>query len=300
MSHKEGPALVLAGPGSGKTTVIAHRIRALIEEAGVRPEHILVITFTRAAADEMKTRFSNLMGGQNLPVTFGTFHSVYFRILKYAYHYDASQIIGDEGRMRFLAEELSDLEPAMAEEPPEGLSEILGEISAVKSDMLDLSHYYAKSCPEQVFRRLFRAYEARLRRENVIDFDDMLSLCYELLTARPDILKGWQGRYRYILCDEFQDINRLQYEILKLLALPENNLFAVGDDDQAIYRFRGARPELMLNFPREFPAAKKYLLSVNYRSTDRIIRAAGVLIAHNRARFEKRSRERGEPESRCF
>ena len=298
MSHKEGPALVLAGPGSGKTTVIAHRIRALIEEAGVRPEHILVITFTRAAADEMKTRFSNLMGGQNLPVTFGTFHSVYFRILKYAYHYDASQIIGDEGRMRFLAEELSDLEPAMAEEPPEGLSEILGEISAVKSDMLDLSHYYAKSCPEQVFRRLFRAYEARLRRENVIDFDDMLSLCYELLTARPDILKGWQGRYRYILCDEFQDINRLQYEILKLLALPENNLFAVGDDDQAIYRFRGARPELMLNFPREFPAAKKYLLSVNYRSTDRIIRAAGVLIAHNRARFEKKitgTRGAGEP-----
>ncbi len=286
---------MLAGPGSGKTLVITHRIQKLIEEYGVRPEHILVITFTRAAAMEMKDRFEKLAGGKNLPVTFGTFHSVYFRILKYAYHYDASQIIGDEGRARLLSEELAGAEPSMAEEPLEGLLEILGEISTVKGDMLDLEHYYSRSCPEHVFRRLFRAYEARLRREHVIDFDDMLSLCHELLTERPDILRGWQSRFRYILCDEFQDINRLQYEILKLLALPENNLFAVGDDDQAIYRFRGARPEIMLNFPREFPGAARYLLAVNYRSSDKILKASGFLISHNQVRFSKEISGNGRP-----
>ncbi len=287
VSHKDGPALVLAGPGSGKTLVITHRIKKLIEEYGADPGRILVITFTRAAVAEMRTRFEALMGGRKLPVTFGTFHSVYFRILKYAYHYDASQIIGEEARLRFLSEELSDTEPSMAEEPIESLQEILGEISNVKNDMLDLAHYYAKSCSEDVFRRVFKAYEARLRRENVIDFDDMLSLCYELFKERKDILGSWQKRYHYILCDEFQDINRLQYEILRLLALPENNLFAVGDDDQAIYRFRGARPELMLGFPREYRDAKQYLLGVNYRCPDKVIRAAGTLISHNQVRFRK-------------
>ena len=288
VSHKDGPALVLAGPGSGKTFTVTQRIRKLIEEYGAAPEEILVITFTRAAALEMKTRFEALVGGRTLPVTFGTFHSVYFRVLKHAYHYDASQIIGEEGRLKLLSEALSEVELSMAEEGMDFLQEVLSEISSVKSDMLDLSHYYSRSCPEKTFRRLFAAYEERLRRENVIDFDDMLSLCYELFTARKDILGAWQKKYRYILCDEFQDINRLQYEILKLLALPENNLFVVGDDDQAIYRFRGARPELMLGFEKEYPAAKRYLLSVNYRCQDKIIGAAENLISHNRIRFKKK------------
>ena len=271
--HKDGPALVLAGPGSGKTMVITHRIKELIDTYGAAPGEILVITFTRAAAAEMKTRFDALMGGRRMPVTFGTFHSVYFRILKYAYHYDVSQIIGEEARLRLLSEELSDLEPTMAEESMDVLQEILGEISSVKNDMLSLEHYYAKSCSAEVFSRLFQAYEKRLRKENVIDFDDMLMLCYELFKARPDILGGWQRKYKYILCDEFQDINRLQYEILKLLALPENNLFIVGDDDQAIYRFRGARPELMLGFPRD-PGGKNYLRAVIFGL--RAERAGGI------------------------
>lgn len=287
VSHKDGPALVLAGPGSGKTLVITHRIKKLIEEYGAAPERILVITFTRAAAMEMKTRFEALMGGRHLPVSFGTFHSVYFGILKYAYRYDASQIIGEEGRLRLLSEELSRLEPSMAEEGMEFLESVLSEISTVKNDMLDIGHYYAKSCPEELFRRLYEAYEMRLRKEQVIDFDDMLLLCHELFTARKDILSRWQQRFQYILCDEFQDINRIQYEILKMLALPENNLFAVGDDDQAIYRFRGARPELMLGFEREFPGAARYLLAVNYRCSEKIIRAAGNLISHNQVRFKK-------------
>ena len=154
VSHKDGPALVLAGPGSGKTLVITHRIKKLIEEYGAAPERILVITFTRAAAMEMKTRFEALMGGRHLPVSFGTFHSVYFGILKYAYRYDASQIIGEEGRLRLLSEELSRLEPSMAEEGMEFLESVLSEISTVKNDMLDIGHYYAKSCPEELFRRL--------------------------------------------------------------------------------------------------------------------------------------------------
>ena len=286
--HKDGPALVLAGPGSGKTTVVTRRVKQLVEEYQVPPGEILVITFTRAAAREMQARFEGLMDGRKLPVTFGTFHSVYFRVLKHAYHYDASQIIGEERRLRILSEELTEAEPSMAEEPLEFLQEVLCEISSVKNDLLDLENYYSKSCPEELFRRLFRAYENRIRRENVIDFDDMLSLCYELFRAREDILGAWQRKYRYILCDEFQDINRLQYEILKLLALPENNLFAVGDDDQAIYRFRGARPELMLNFEREYPEAKRYLLAVNYRSQDKIIGVAGNLISHNLVRFGKK------------
>ncbi len=287
VNHKDGPALVLAGPGSGKTLVVTRRVERLIEEYGVSPGEILVITFTRAAAEEMKTRFETLMGGRKLPVTFGTFHSVYFRILKHAYRYDASQIIGEERRLRILSEELSDLEPSMAEESMSFLQEVLSEIGSVKSDMLDLELYYSKSCPEHLFRRLFAAYEKRLRRENVIDFDDMLSLCYELFTERKDILAAWQKKYKYILCDEFQDINRLQYEILKLLALPENNLFAVGDDDQAIYRFRGARPELMLGFEREYENVSRHLLAINYRSQDKIIGVAGNLISHNEIRFKK-------------
>ncbi|QNM05628.1 ATP-dependent helicase [Qiania dongpingensis] len=287
VSHKEGPALVLAGPGSGKTLVITHRIRMLIEEYGVAPEHILVITFTRAAATQMKTRFEELMEGQHLPVTFGTFHSVYFRVLKHAYHYDASQIIGEERRLRLLSEVSAQVEPAMAEEGIESLQELLSEISAVKSDMLDISHYYSRTCPEDTFREIYQVYEERLRKEQVIDFDDMLSLCFELFSARKDILSGWQRKYQYILCDEFQDINRLQYEILKLLALPENNLFIVGDDDQAIYRFRGARPELMLGFEKEYPGADRYLLAVNYRSSEKIIQAAENLISHNKVRFRK-------------
>lgn len=285
--HRDGPALVLAGPGSGKTTVVTRRVKQLIENCQVPPGRILVITFTRAAAKEMQSRFEELVDGRKLPVAFGTFHSVYFGILKHAYHYDAAQIIGEETRLRFLSEELSEAELSMSEESPGFLQEVLSEISSVKNDLLDLDKYYSRSCPEELFRRLFRAYEKRLRKENVIDFDDMLTLCHELLTARKDILGAWQKKYRYILCDEFQDINRLQYEILKLLALPENNLFAVGDDDQAIYRFRGARPELMLGFEREYPGAKRYLLAVNYRSQDKIIRAAGNLISHNQVRFEK-------------
>ena len=242
--HGEGPALVLAGPGSGKTTVITNRVRFLTEKTGVDPGSILVITFTRAAAREMKERYEHMLKDSCCRVSFGTFHSVFFLILKLAYRYQASNIVREEQRVQFMREMLEGLS-LEAEDERDLVSSVLGEISMVKGEMLSLEHYYAKSCSRDVFQKLYRGYEERLRRQDLLDFDDMLVMCYELFRERKDILQAWQNKYRYILIDEFQDINRIQYEIVKMLARPRNNLFIVGDDDQSIYRFRGAKPELM-------------------------------------------------------
>lgn len=284
--HKDGPMMVLAGPGSGKTTVITHRIKYLVEKHGVEPGGILVITFTKAAALEMKQRFQKLMGGRTLPVSFGTFHAVFFSILKHAYRYDATNIVREEQRVQFIRELMDKLELDVEDEA-EFIGSVLSEISAVKGDMINLDYYYSRNCSEEVFKKLYHGYEDALVRKNLLDFDDMLVMCYELFTQRGDILSAWQKKYRYILVDEFQDINRVQYEIVKMLALPENNLFIVGDDDQSIYRFRGAKPEIMLGFQQDYPQAKQTLLGINYRSTANIVETAERLIAHNRTRFPK-------------
>lgn len=283
--------MVLAGPGSGKTTVITYRVRNLIEQCGVPPSEILVITFTRAAAMEMRERFERLTktGGR---VGFGTFHAVFFQILKVSYRYEAADIIKDEERIRFL-KELLEQEDLELEDENEFISSVLGEISAVKGEMLSLDYYYSKNCSEEIFKHLYAGYERKLRQAGRIDFDDMLVMCYELFRARPDILAAWQGKYRYILIDEFQDINRLQYEIIRMLAKPEDNLFIVGDDDQSVYRFRGAKPEIMLGFKKDYPAAKEVLLDINYRSTKEIVEPALRLIGHNRVRFQKSIRTAG-------
>ena len=286
VEHVDGPCMVLAGPGSGKTTVITHRTKKLIEEEGVNPSNILVITFTKAAALEMQSRFISIMNGRKLPVSFGTFHAIYFRILKYAYNYNAENIIREEKKYEFLREIIEKMELDISDEN-EFITNILSEISVVKGEMIDLEHYYAKNCAEEIFKKIFHTYNDKLMRANQIDFDDMLVMCYELLAQRKDILKLWQEKYKYILIDEFQDINRVQYEVIKLLAQPENNLFIVGDDDQSIYRFRGARPEIMLNFERDYPGAKRVILNINYRSTGEIVRAAGKVIKNNKKRFEK-------------
>ena len=278
--------MVLAGPGSGKTTVITQRINNLIEEHNVNPSNILVVTFTKAAANEMQGRFNRLSGDKNLPVSFGTFHAVFFKILKYAYNYSASNIIRDETRYEYIREIVEKYELEYEDEK-EFMSSILSEISVVKGDMIDINTYYSVNCPNDVFRKIFARYEDRLRRANKVDFDDMLVMCYELLSKREDILKAWQNKYKYILVDEFQDINKVQYEVVKLLARPRNNIFIVGDDDQSIYRFRGARPEIMLNFEKDFEGCKRVLLQVNYRSTKNIVDAAANVIKHNKARFDK-------------
>lgn len=283
--HKDGPMMVLAGPGSGKTTVITHRVQYLTKEYGIDPGDILVITFTRAAAEEMRERYEALTGGGSR-VTFGTFHSIFFRILKLAYRYTADNIVREEQQMQFVRElaQAGGLEP---EDENEFAASILSEISSVKGERIALEHYYSKNCPDAVFRQLYAGYEEKMRRAGLIDFDDMMVLCLELFTERKDILSAWQRRYRYILIDEFQDINRLQYKIVRMLAKPEDNLFIVGDDDQSIYRFRGAKPEIMLGFERDYPGAGRILLDVNYRSTEEIVAPALRLIGENQKRFSK-------------
>lgn len=281
--------MVLAGPGSGKTTVITHRVKHLVETCGVEPGSILVITFTKAAAGEMRQRFQKLMDGRSLPVSFGTFHAVFFSILKHAYRYDASSIVREEQRVRIIRE-LVDKYHMEVEDENEFIASILSEISMVKGEMMNLDHYYSKNCSEKLFKNLYQGYQDALINQGLLDFDDMLVMCYELFDQRKDILAAWQNKYRFILIDEFQDINRVQYEIVKMLAAPRNNLFIVGDDDQSIYRFRGAKPEIMLGFEKDYPDAKRTLLGINYRSTSTIVEAAGRLICHNKMRFDKEIR----------
>lgn len=287
--HKDGPMLVLAGPGSGKTLVITERTKVLIKEFHISEENILVITFSKAAASEMKERFLKGIGASRSKVNFGTFHAVFYSILRHAYHLGAENILREEERFHCMKEILRrfDLE---YEDEKELITELLSEISLVKGNRMDIINYYSINCADEIFRSLYREYNSVLRRTNKIDFDDMLLLCYELLAERKDILKNWQNRFRYILIDEFQDINQVQYDIIKMLGAPENNLFAVGDDDQSIYRFRGAKPEIMLHFPEDYPGCTQLVLPINYRSAINIVQASGRLINHNQNRFQKESK----------
>lgn len=286
IQHFKGPCIVLAGPGSGKTAVITHRVKNLIQSYQVQPRNILVITFTKAAAIEMKCRFQNLMQGENLPVWFGTFHAVFFTILKHAYRYNGNNILKESQKKQFLREILTKIDLEIEDEN-EFISDIESEISYVKGEMIDLSNYYSMNCAKDVFAKIYQEYDAHLRKHNLIDFDDMLIYCYELLVQRKDILAKWQKQFSYILIDEFQDINRVQYEIVKMLAGPEENLFIVGDDDQSIYGFRGAKPELMLSFEEVYPDTKRIVLDVNYRSSACIVETAGKVIRKNKKRFQK-------------
>ena len=296
--HQDGPLLVLAGPGSGKTTVVTKRVQYLVQDCHISPSSILVITFTKAAATEMKERFLRLMEqSEEKPqgygnVSFGTFHAVFFSILKLSYGFTAANILREETRYQYMKEIVGRLKLDIDDEN-EFISGVLGEISLIKNERISLEHYFSKNCAEDIFRKIFASYEQRKRNARLIDFDDMLSYTWELLTKRPDILEAWQKKFRYILVDEFQDINRLQYDILRLLAQPENNLFIVGDDDQSIYRFRGAKPEIMLNFQKDFPTAGRVLLNDNFRSTRQIVNAAGRVIRKNQSRFAKEITARG-------
>lgn len=286
ISHRDGAMLVLAGPGSGKTAVITQRTKTLITEYDVNPSNILVITFTKAAAMEMKERFLKLTGESVSKVTFGTFHAVFFTILKYAYNFKSSNIVTDEQKYRFMREILSNYNLEYNDEN-EIISNLFGEISTIKNGQIDLEHFYSAQCSTEIFRKIYKDYEGCLSRSRLIDFDDMLTYTYELFTQRPDILGFWQNKYKYILVDEFQDINRIQYEIIRMMAQPENNLFIVGDDDQSIYRFRGSKPEIMLNFTKDYPDARQVLLDTNYRCGRYIVETSKNLISYNAERFDK-------------
>jgi DNA helicase-2/ATP-dependent DNA helicase PcrA len=278
--------MVLASAGTGKTAVITQRTKKLITDYHVNPGSILVITFTKAAAMEMKQRFMLLMQEEKTRVTFGTFHAVFFMVLKVAYHFDAGNIISDEQRYQLMRELIAKHHLDYRDEN-EFISNLLGEISKVKNMRIPLDHYYSSQCGEEVFREIYREYERYMKGNRRIDFDDMLLYTYELFCERPDILSAWQKKYAYILIDEFQDINQLQFEIVRMLARPENNLFIVGDDDQSIYRFRGSKPEIMLHFPEEYHDCRQILLDTNYRSKPNIVESALRLIGHNKERYAK-------------
>jgi len=284
IEHGAGPLMVLAGPGSGKTFVITHRIKYLIEGPGINPAHILVVTFSRAAAKEMKDRFEKLC--KKSPVTFGTFHSVFFNLLKTAYGFGSEQIASDELRYT-LIKELIKRNTIENEDINTLAGNLLNEIALVKQDNISIKNYYSNSISSDTFKKIYSDYESELEARGKLDFEDMLSLTYELLSERSDILKAVQNRYRYILVDEFQDINFLQYNIIKLMAGEKQNITVVGDDDQSIYRFRGARPEIMLGFERDFRNVKKVFLDINFRSSTQIVNASTKLISFNSKRFPK-------------
>lgn len=291
IKHGNGPCMVLAPPGSGKTLIVTERTRYLIEESGVRPDQILVITFTRYAAREMKERFERLTAGKNYPVMFGTFHSIFYGILKCAYGIGANNLMSEKESSVLLQEVLdqTNIESTPEVEDEEELvRELLREVGMVKNGLYHLKDFHSKYLTQDEFAEVFRSYEHQKKELKKFDFDDMLVQCYALFRKKPEILQGWQKRFQYILIDEFQDINRVQYEVIRMLAAPRYNLFVVGDDDQSIYGFRGAKPELMLYMKQEFPSLRTISLTVNYRSTEFITGAAARVILHNDTRFYKR------------
>lgn len=303
VNHGRGAMLVLAGPGSGKTAVITGRVRKLIERDKVPPEKILVITFSRAAAVEMKTRYETATGEQYTSVSFGTFHAVFFKILRCDCQYRYSNIISDEDRLRVIRDLVVKYNMP-ADNMAEFVEHLSATISSAKSEGQPIEKFKTDVCKREDFLAVFTGYQEYLRSEGKIDFDDMMTLCLDLFLKRPDVLRKWQDTYEYILIDEFQDINSLQYKLVRMIAAPENNVFAVGDDDQSVYGFRGAHPKLMFQFEKDFKGCKRVVLNVNYRCRTEIIERASKLIGHNSERFTKKIESNkgrgGQFEYMCF
>ena len=282
--HEMGPMLVLAGPGSGKTTVLLCRILRLLERGLARPTQILALTFSKTAAEEMRERFRKARGAEG--VAFGTFHSIFFRILRSRYGWNVEQVFQEEERrnvLRGILEEMKWDIPDMEEY----ISVFFSQLSLMNSELETIQKFEPVGMAVEEFRKVFHAYERYKERYEKIDFDDMLTLCYQLLTEEERVRTFWQNKYKFILVDEFQDVNKAQFECLRILAEGHQNLFVVGDDDQSIYAFRGARPDFLLYFPTIYPAAKKVILNTNYRSTERVISLAESVIGNNEVRFIK-------------
>lgn len=282
-----GPALVLAGPGSGKTFTIVERVRYLIEVRKADPSRILVITFTKAAACQMRDRFFARMEGVFHPVTFGTFHAVFFQILKSSRRYASGRIVSEREKREYLRTVLQALEAGIAQE--EGMEEgLLSEIGFLKNAGKIPADFHSAFLEMPLFKKVFMGFQGQLFGTGRLDLDDFAAAAEHLLLTDRQVLEAWGQRFSYILMDEFQDINAVQYRVMKLLAGKEGNLFAVGDDDQAIYGFRGSDPAIMRQFVQDFPAVRQITLSVNYRCSTGIVETAGKLIATNRQRFPKK------------
>lgn len=239
----------------------------------------------------MKNRTRSICGPSSYAVTFGTFHGIYYGILKWAYRLNQSNLLSDEEKYRILREILPgidwDQEPE-ADEEKDYLQELAIEIGNVKNNCMDIEEYEPVKYTTEKFRKLYRTYEETKKKYRKIDFEDMLIQCRDLFMKRPDILKKWQEKFQYILVDEFQDVNQAQYDVVRMLAAPQDNLFVVGDDDQSVYGFRGAKPGIMMEFMKDYPKARQILLDVNYRSSGYIVKGALRVIGNNKIRFEKK------------
>ena len=287
VSFLDGPCAVIAGPGSGKTAVITRRVLRLIEH-GISPGNILTITFTKAAAYEMQSRFLKLSGGRCQEAVFGTFHSVFYNMLAQSSKTERVSFIGLKEKKAMMEHVLRERSLRFSAEVTESL---LRAVSRVKNLGLtgtdrigSQSHVpFAGRFPE-----LFFAYEDIRRSLNRMDYDDIAPACLALLNENHDLLETWRKRFCYIQIDEFQDVNPVQYELALLLAKGRNNLFAVGDDDQSVYGFRGATPDVLQRMFRDLPDTKRIILNTNFRSDAAVIRAAGRLIAGNQNRIAKK------------
>ena len=287
VNHLDGPCMVLAGPGSGKTRVITYRIANMVVNKNIKPTSILAISFTKASSIEMKNRALSLSNDFRMnKVTYGTFHSVFFRILRYFENYNIESILDEKTKRIGLKNILKGLNIENADDD-ETIGQVINEISYVKNELMDKSDFKSEVLTNDEFIKVYNFYEEYKQQMNKIDFDDMLIKTYELLKNNKAALDRVRSVYRYILVDEFQDINKVQFEALKLIANPSNNIFVVGDEDQSIYGFRGSRPDFLLEFEEYFSNTKKVLLDINYRSKGEIINIANRLIEKNTNRYEK-------------
>ena len=290
--HIGGPMLVLAGPGSGKTHVLVERIRIMIEEADIRPENILVITFSRKSAREMQARFIQRVKGRSYPVTFGTFHAVFYNILK-DHDPDTSNLISEDQKHNLIEQAIHKSGAysfqAMSDDDIEIVAGLVSALRNLGDDFYKGGYAgeYMNEDMKKELNALCDMYGTLCQQEGVLDFDDMILRCRVLLYKHEGVLRKWRERYRYILVDEFQDINDGQYDVLRLLAGDEKNVFAVGDDDQSIYAFRGARPQLMKKFLRQYNGCCRVPLTMNYRCSAKIIGAADTVIRNNTERIER-------------
>lgn len=288
----EGPALIIAGPGSGKTTVLTNRIKFLIEEHKVAPEEILVITFSKAAALEMRTRFYSMCEDSFYPVTFGTFHSVFFQIIHTQYHYNTSHILTLQKKRELMRLALK--RSRIIDYPENELVDtLLKEVAYYKNTNESADFKSDTNINSEMWKIAYKQYRDLQIAENKIDFEDMLLIVRNLFRKNREVLTHYRSIYKYILIDEYQDINDIQYDCVRMLAGDRANLWVCGDDDQSIYGFRGANPKIMLSFTDDYPNAAVVKLTDNYRSSKRIVEAAGKVIAENRNRFNKDIRGMG-------
>ena len=286
VAHIDGPCMVLAGPGSGKTRIISQRIVSMVLDHDIPPTRILAISFTKASSLEMKKRTLAYGKDDRLnKVSFGTFHSSFFRILRRYAGVSLEDLLLDLDRFKLVRSILKYLK--ISNYNDDDVLDLLNEISLVKNELVDYRDYDSQSFEQETFQKAYRLYEDEKKRHGKIDFDDMLIQAYDLLNNDPAILSIVRQVFKYILIDEFQDINRVQFELIRLIAGQENNLFVVGDEDQSIYGFRGARPDFMLEFDQYFPSARHILLDTNYRSSKDIVDLSLGLIKKNKKRHPK-------------